>query len=390
MEGLIEASREAKRILGRVVGDRPGPALLVTGGIHGNEWAGVEALQRVLEQLQRHRGRLRGQLIAIAGNLQALNRHTRFVEKDLNRQWTPEVVGRIRAGGLDGTCVPEYREQAELLETIHRLFDEIGRDVYFIDLHTSSAEGRPFLTVGDTLRNRAFAQGFRLPMILGLEEQVDGSLLEYVNNLGYITLGVEGGLHGARSSVDRLEAVLWLALEAARMLDRTSAEEIARSRKLLDEATRGVPAVIEVRRRHAIHPDDDFRMQPGFTNFTRVEEGDLLAHDRHGEIRAKESGLVLLPLYQGKGNDGFFLAREISKFWLKVSYVLRHLRFSPLARLLPGVRRYPDRKGTLVVDKRIARFYPMEVLHLLGYRKLRERANVLIVSRRRFDLDDRG
>ena len=44
----------------------------------------------------------------------------------------------------------------------------------------------------------------------------------------------------------------------------------------------------------------------------------------------------------------------------------------------------------VVVDKRIARFYPMEVLHLLGYRKLREHGNVLMISRRRFDLKDRG
>ncbi len=390
MEGLIEASREAKRILGRVVGDQPGPALLVTAGIHGNEWAGIEALRRVLAQLEPYRGRLRGQLIAIAGNLQALGQETRYIERDLNRQWTREVVGRIRSGELEGTCVTEYQEQTEMLETIHGLFDEVGSKVFFVDLHTSSAEGRPFLTLGDTLRNRAFAQRFHLPMILGLEEQVDGSLLEYINNLGHITLGVEGGLHDASSSVDRIEAVLWLALVAARMLDRTSVPEIARSRQLLDQATRGAPRVTEVRYRHAISPDDGFRMEPGYANFTPVEESTVLGHDRHGEIRAKESGLVLLPLYQGQGDDGFFLARAISPFWLKVSYVLRHLRASSLARVLPGVKQHPERRGTLVVDKRIARFYPMEVLHLLGYRKLREHGNVLMISRRRFDLKDRG
>jgi succinylglutamate desuccinylase len=361
--------------------------LLVTAGIHGNEWAGVEALERFLEDLRHHRDRLRGRVIAIAGNLEALGRKTRYIEKDLNRQWTPEVTRKIRSGGLDGTCVPEYREQTEILGLIHRTLEEVtNSEVYFIDLHTSSAEGSPFVTVGDTLRNRAFAQRFRLPMILGLEEQVDGSLLEYINNLGCVTMGVEGGRHEAPASVDRIEAILWLAVVAARMLVGDSVPQIARSRELLDEATRGVPRVIGVRYRHAIRPEDGYRMEPGYANFTRVEAGTVLGRDRRGEIRARETGLVMLPLYQGQGNDGFFLAREVRPTWLEISRILRRLRLNVLARFLPGIRRHPDRERTLVVDKRIARYYPLDVLHLLGYRKLRQQGNVLLVSRRRYDL----
>jgi succinylglutamate desuccinylase len=387
VEGTIETSREVKRILGRVEGDRPGPTLLVTGGIHGNEWAGVEALERFLEDLQRCRDRLRGRVIAIAGNLEALARRTRYIEKDLNRQWTPEVTRKIRSGELDGTCVPEYREQAEILTLIHRTIDEVPpSEVYFIDLHTSSAEGSPFVTVGDTLRNRTFARRFRLPMILGLEEQVDGSLLEYINNLGYVTMGVEGGRHDSPASVDRIEAILWLAVVAARMLSRDSVPQIARSRTLLDEATRGVPRVIGVRYRHAIRPEDNYCMEPGYANFTPVEAGAVLGRDRGGEVRARETGLVMLPLYQGQGNDGFFLACEVRPTWLEISRILRRLRLNVLARFLPGIRRHPGRKGTLVVNKRIARYYPLEVLHLLGYRKVREQGNVLLVSRRRYDL----
>jgi len=387
VEGTIETSREVKRILGRVEGDRPGPTLLVTGGIHGNEWAGIEALGRFLDDLQRYRDRLRGRVIAVAGNLEALGRKTRYIEKDLNRQWTLEVTRRIRAGALDGTCVPEYREQTEILNLIHQTLDEVSDgEIYFLDLHTSSAEGSPFVTVGDTLRNRVFARRFRLPMILGLEEQVDGSLLEYINNLGYVTMGVEGGRHEAPASVDRLEAVLWLAVAAGRMLRRDSVPQIARSRELLDEATRGVPRVIGVRYRHVIRPEDDYRMEAGYSNFTPVEAGAVLGRDRRGEVRARETGLVMLPLYQGQGNDGFFLAREVRPTWLEISRILRRLRMNVLARFLPGIRRHPDREGTLVVDKRIARYYPLDVLHLLGYRKLREQGNVLLVSRRRYDL----
>jgi hypothetical protein len=40
-------------------------------------------------------------------------------------------------------------------------------------------------------------------------------------------------------------------------------------------------------------------------------ENPLLAHDRNGEIRAPFDGLVLLPLYQSEGSDGFFYGRSV-------------------------------------------------------------------------------
>ena len=45
---------------------------------------------------------------------------------------------------------------------------------------------------------------------------------------------------------------------------------------------------------------------------------------------AREAGHVLLPLYQGKGNDGFFMAREVKALWLHVSAILRRLRLDML------------------------------------------------------------
>jgi succinylglutamate desuccinylase len=70
-----------------------------------------------------------------------------------------------------------------------------------------------------------------------------------------------------------------------------------------------------------------------------------------------------------------------------VSAVARRLGLPALVRWLPGVRRHPDDPEILVVNTRVARWYPLEVFHLLGYRKLRRSADELYVSRRRHDLE---
>jgi succinylglutamate desuccinylase len=227
---------------------------------------------------------------------------------------------------------------------------------------------------------------FPLPLILGLEEQLEGSLLEYLNNRGLVTLGIEAGQHDAPASVQHFIAAVWLGMVHAGMLEAAALPALNEHRGLLSEAAAGKPRVVEVRYRFAITPADDFRMQPGYRNFHQVRKGELLAQDRDGDIRAILDGMVLLPLYQGQGDDGFFLATEFRPFWLKVSGVLRRLRTAALLPLCPGVRQHPDREGVLIVDTRVARWFPLQIFRLVGYRKLRRRGKLLLVSRRKFDL----
>jgi succinylglutamate desuccinylase len=376
-----------RRVLGRVRGVPGGPTLVALTGIHGNEASGVEAALRVLAELERRRPRLAGEVVFLAGNLAALSARARFIDLDLNRQWTPHKVAAL-GGGPGRVGEPaEHVEQRELLAALSDCIRSAEGAVHFVDLHTSSADGPPFVTIGDTLRNRAFAQRFPLPLILGLEEQVDGALLELLNNHGLVTMGVEAGRHDAPESIDRHEAVLWIALVASGVLREVDGPGLGPYRERLRQASRGVPSVIEVRYRHAIRPADRFRMEPGYANFCPVTRGEVLAHDTSGTVRAPEDGLLLLPLYQGLGEDGFFISREVLPVWLRVSVLLRRLRLNRLMRFLPGVRRDPRDPAVLIVDTRVARFYPLEIFHLCGFRKVRQAGVDLVVSRRRYDLE---
>jgi len=380
------APRNPERILGTIEGELDGPTIIATAGIHGNENAGVRAVERVVTRLVREQPRTRGRFVCVAGNLAALHDRKRFIDLDLNRQWTPEKVSPLVDEPATESQPAEHAEQRALIEVIGTELRRARGGVFFIDMHTSSADGPPFMTVGDTLLNREFASNFPLPVILGLEEQVDGSLLEFLNNHGLVTLGIEGGQHDSEKSVDRLEAVLWMALVATGFLAASAVPDLGRCRSLLAEESKGIPSVIEVRHRHAVDPASKFRMDPGFVNFQPVRKGQLLARDGHGEVLCPEDGLILLPLYQGQGDDGFFVGRAVRPFWLTVSAVLRRLRLGRGISWLPGVRRYGGQPGAFSVNTRVARIYPLDVFHLFGFRKLRREGVYLIVSRRKHDL----
>jgi len=157
---------------------------------------------------------------------------------------------------------------------------------------------------------------------------------------------------------------------------------VAEARERLATATKGLPQAVEVRHRHGLRDDDGFEMLPGFVSFQTISEGDLLGRNDRGELRAPEGGGILMPLYQRQGNDGFFVIRKFSAFWLTVSAALRHLRFDALLPLLPGVHRDRDRPGTLRIERHVARLYALQIFHLAGYRKKRIEGDQLVVTRR--------
>jgi succinylglutamate desuccinylase len=383
MSGVaVEAASEQTmhREIGRWDRGRPGPTLLVTGGIHGNEPAGVHAAERVLAQLQEREPDLRGRLVALRGNLSALSTRRRFLSRDLNRGWSDAAITRTRARD-ERERSPEDREQLELLEAFEEVERTASGPILFVDLHTSSAEGSPFLCLADTIDNRRLGMSTGVPIILGIEENIAGASLEWFADRGIAGFAVEGGQHDSDEAVDNHEAVLWGLLVELGML-AADFVDLAPHRERLRRAVGDAPPIVEITHREEIAPEHAFRMEPGFVNFARVAKGALLARNRDGEIRAPSACHVMLPLYQEQGDDGFFLARRVRWFWLWLAKWLRAMRLGGLLPVLPGISRAPDDRNTLLADPRVARWFVVEVFHLLGFRKESRRGNRLAFSRR--------
>ncbi len=379
----------------RIIAERrslkAGPTLIILAAIHGNEPSGQLALQKVAQELSQFDAEdLNGHFIGLLGNRSARSQNKRFVSHDLNRAWTNQNVQRIHALNQANSAQStdtEDQEQLDLLNEIRTITKSAMGPIYFLDLHTTSAISKPFVLLGDTLRNRNFARTLPITAVLGLEEQIDGTITEWMSEQGYISIGFEAGQHHDARSVDYHEAGIWLALAATGILPSTQIPSYDKYQQLLRTAAIDLPQFVEVHYRHGINKNTSFKMHPDYENFQQIKSHHHLADDQQGPVHSPDAGRILLPLYQRTGDDGFFLCRDVKPIWLKISRLLRHLRAHRIAPLLPGVTRCPDRPGTLIINSKIARWLANEFFHLLGYRKKREENNLLIVSRRRFDYE---
>ncbi len=380
---------EVPRVLGSIAGREKGPTLIVVAGIHGNEPAGVRALRRLLPRLGAEpAGIARGRVVGLAGNRRALALKQRYLAHDLNRHWLPERVEALRAA--TAPLEDEDDELRELDREIRRLIGEAEGNVYLLDLHTTSGPELPFATLDDSLANRPFAFAFPVPVVLGLEEELAGTLSSFVGPLGVITAGFESGQHDDPASVERAEAAIWIALEGCGLLGDAGRPEVAAARRRLAPEGAGLPKVVEVRYRHAIGSDTGFRMDPGFLNFQPITRGQRLASDRRGPITAPFDGLMLMPLYQEQGADGFFVVRRVRRIWLQASAVVRRWHLERVLHLLPGVQRHPELPDTFVVDQRTARWLARELFHLLGFKRLGRPGRRLVMARRLHDRSPEG
>ncbi|MEM0997075.1 MAG: succinylglutamate desuccinylase/aspartoacylase family protein [Bacteroidota bacterium] len=378
------ATRAFPRVIGHLKADAPGPTLVAIGGMHGNEPSGVYALQRLVDRLERESLLQKGEFIALTGNIRALENGQRFIDTDLNRMWKfrPDLRGLAEVPE-----VYEAGEMEELQDHVDRAIEQRRGPLVFLDLHTTSAPSPPFILIGDTLRNRRFVQNLNLPVILGLEEQLNGPFLSYLNTKGHISMGFEAGQHEDEVSVENHYSLLLLILVQTGLLGAKDLPDLAANRKrLAGQTTAALKNFFEVRFRKPVHEGERFRMKPGYRNFQPIQKDEALAHNQNGEVHAKERGRIFMPLYQEQGDDGFFIIRRIAPFWLGFSVFLRYLRAHRALPILPGIRRVPGKDGLLIIHTNIVRWFGAQVLHLLGYRRRSHHEGKLLFIKREFDL----
>ena len=170
---------------------------MVSALVHGNELCGAWALKGLLEAGIRPQ---RGRLTMAFCNLAAFDRFdpqqhdsARFVDEDLNRQWTPE---RLEAGGT-----LERQRAAELAPFV-------AEADWLLDLHSMHEPSAPLALTGMQPRNLALARQMRSPAHVVVDAgHSDGTRMRDFGRFGAAdaesdacALLVECGFHGALES----------------------------------------------------------------------------------------------------------------------------------------------------------------------------------------------
>lgn len=307
------------RIIGTYSQDVFGPLVVITGAIHGNEPAGVLAIQQVLDILNHLPAHVtfKGKMVGLIGHYAAFKKQIRFFKHDLNRLWEKTRVEQALTE-CDAGCTEDEEELAALFQIIRRKVRAYHPEkLIVLDLHTTSAEDGLFSIPTDEKASLELAKALHVPVVLKLFDNVQGTLLRFSVEGGFAagtgypkeTLGVafEAGKHTDPRAAERcagaiLSALQWGGCLPSDLLLPDSVEHLRADGACL-------PKVVSLHSVHHIQPEDEFKMRPGYRNFQPVRRGEHLADDKNGPVLSSVDGYILMPLYQKLGHEGFFLVR---------------------------------------------------------------------------------
>jgi succinylglutamate desuccinylase len=304
---------------------RPGPLVIAIGALHGNEVAGVEAIKRVQTMLEDEVRQFpgfvfRGRFLGLIGNIAAYEVNKRFIVRDLNRIWQKDndlckdLSGEKKFA--EGVEIPSECLELQALRALidQSILNHKSREVVLLDLHTTSAQGGIFSISLDGRRELEIGTAIHAPVVKGLLDGITGTLLHHYKETHFLgkeitPFAFESGSHTDPLSIDRAVSAVIKCMRAVRCLRAKDVH--GKHDMVLQNAGASLPKVVDLAYVHKIEAGAQFVMRPGYRHFQAVAKGEHLADDRFGPIFCKEDGLILMPLYQNQGTDGFFIVKLV-------------------------------------------------------------------------------
>lgn len=304
----------------RITGLAPGPKLIVTGAVHGNETAGTQGIRRVLNEIDRGEIEItRGTVTFVpVCNPLAYNQMRRMGDRNLNRRLQPTATPQDFEDRIANALCPWLAEHEVLL-----------------DLHSFRSPGQPFVMRGpadnrDALEPfaRAAAEA-RLAAHVGPSRIVEGWMSAYAD--GVARRKARGQTPGAvhedpsygvgTTEYMRSQGGYGITLECGQHDDPAGADvaehAIRQTLALLGLAELPLAApqrpfeclrLAEVIDRHA----EADRFAKAWTSFDPLAEGELVAVRADGsELRAPQAGYIVFPDVSAlPGHEWFYLAQR--------------------------------------------------------------------------------
>lgn len=301
-----------ERVVGRFKGTSEGPLVVILGAMHGNEPAGIIALEEFFNSLNQEVLNdedfdFKGDIVGLMGNVRAFEINKRFIKQDLNRIWTPDNIFRIKNSDKINLHFEE-KEMKELMDCLHHIIEGGNYStMYVLDIHSTSSDSAVFSISSYDRLSLQLACALQVPVITGLTKDLGGTSLHFFHSaqqpLPTVALGLECGHHTDPASAQRSLQAIYLILDTLGIYQR---------RDRTNTLTPVMKGVFEVIYRHHVDNIREWSMLPGFTNFQPVHRGEHLAYFNREKVLCPSDGYILMPLYQSQGQDGFFIIRKIN------------------------------------------------------------------------------
>jgi predicted deacylase len=307
----------------------PGPRLIVTGAVHGNETCGTVAIRRVLREIEEGRLTIRsGQVTFVpVTNPLAYERQQRQGDRNLNRRLVPTDDPR------------EFEDHVA-----NWLCPLLARHDVLLDLHSFHTAGEPFVMVGPE-DNTGSLQPFShaaleeaLAVRLGVRRVVDGWLETYAAGVARRLVQQPAGSdlspdYGVGTTEYMRRVGGWaFTLECGQHEDPRAPEVAYRAilNSLAHLRLIAAPPPAPATDVEALHlfevvdkAHDDDRFSRSWTSFDPVQAGELIGTRHDGTpVHAETDGRIVFPNPSAKaGQEWFYLARPHTRFARSPSYL---------------------------------------------------------------------
>lgn len=278
-EGALEVTPPVAR-------DR-GLDLLLSAGIHGNETAPIELLDRLLRAIARNELHPAARILFVFGNPEAMRRGERFVEQDINR---------LFSGRHEAASGFEALRAGELEQLAANFFSLAGRERLHYDLHTA-------------IRGSQIEQFALYPYRDGCKHSARQLARLRDAGIGAVLLQNKTGITFSSHTYAHLHAEAFtLELGKARPFGENQGVNLSRLEAVLrdliahggsggDEDFSGLQLFVVAR--EVIKHSDGFQLHlaPDVENFTALPKGFLLAEDIAGSrwLIEEEGARIIFP-----------------------------------------------------------------------------------------------
>ncbi len=278
---MVSPMRSNQESIVKKVGQNPGPIVAVFAGVHGNERAGIMAMEKVLDEVRIENGTA----YFIFANPEAIARNTRFVEKNLNRLFT--VKNTV------GQTAEEKRARELML-----ILDQCDA---LLDLHGyNSTEDEPFIITDKEGLDMAAQLDFK-HIVMGISKVGEGGTDCYMTTKGKSGLCLECG------SNFRPEQYVPLAEKS--IYQFLQFYGLVKKRVPFSSVKQTYFAVEEI----VIRQTDDFTFTKPYRSFDKLEPGQVYARDGGKEYVAHDNQYIIFPRPdQVIGQEAFMLIRQIN------------------------------------------------------------------------------